>query len=105
MRYIQKIIICITIIALFAGLSFVQVYASTEKACSCCDNGCQSTKQCQQTSDACLCSYAAPLQVYLIKTGILPKFILTGFLSQRPHFTYFYLSTEDIFHPPKVKLS
>lgn len=105
MKPCLKIMVIFAIVALVAGSMAELIYAGTHQDCSCCDNKCQDTKNCHENTKACLCRHQAPLQVYLFKSETLPKLVLSGFFTPQAHFTYAYLSTEDIFHPPKFKLS
>lgn len=105
MKLCLKVMIIFVIVALAAGSMVELLYASAHQDCSCCNNKCQGAKNCHENTKACLCSYQAPLQVYLVKSDTLTKLIFSGFFTPKPHFVYTYLSTEDIFHPPKIKLS
>ena len=105
MKPCLKAMIIFAIVTLVAGSMVELIYASAHQDCSCCDNKCQGAKNCHENTKACLCSYQAPLQVYLLKSETLPKLVFSGFFAQRLHFAYVYLSTEDIFHPPKLKFS
>ncbi|HNW39488.1 MAG TPA: hypothetical protein PKI44_03560, partial [Candidatus Omnitrophota bacterium] len=67
----------------------------------CCNNKCQGAKTCHESTKACLCSYSAPLQVYVLKSDFLPKLVFSGFFAHKFSFSYAYLFKEDIFHPPK----
>jgi hypothetical protein len=93
------------ILTLVVGSLVERIYANTHQSCSCCDNKCHNPNKCHENAKACFCSYAAPLQVYLIKSGTLPKLAFVGFFASRLRFTYVYLSTSDIFHPPKANFS
>lgn len=104
MRNTVKALVVFMILALVTGSLVEHVYASTHQGCPCCDNKCHSSNKCHENTKICFCSYSAPFQVYLLKSGILPKLAFLGFFVSKPRFTYVYLSTEDIFHPPKVSL-
>lgn len=105
MKLCLKAVIIFAVATLVAGSMAEVIYAGTHQNCSCCDNKCQGAKNCHENTKACLCSYQAPLQVYLLKSETLPRLEFCGFFTQRPRFAYVHLSTEDIFHPPKFKLS
>lgn len=107
MKNMIKILVVFMILALGTSSLVEHVYAGAHQGCPCCDNKCHSSSKCHENSKAktCFCSYSAPLQICLLKSGTLPKFVFLGFLVSRPRFTYAYLSTEDIFHPPKSSLS
>jgi hypothetical protein len=105
MKNIVRITVIFIILALVGGSLVEHLYANTRNNCPCCDNKCHGSKNCHENAKACSCSYSVPLQVYLLKGGTLPKPVLLGFLISKPGITYIYLSTKDIFHPPKVNLS
>ena len=97
-----RVLIIFIVLALVTGSMFDYVYASVSQDCACCNNKCQGAKSCHETTKACLCSYSAPLPVYLLKSNILPKLAFAGFFTQQVSFSYVYLSKQDIFHPPKI---
>jgi hypothetical protein len=102
MKTCLRILNIFIIFALVASPMFEHLYASIHQDCSCCNNKCQGAKKCHETAKVCLCSYSAPLQVYLLKSDFLPKFVFSGFFAQRLFFSYAYFFKEDIFHPPKA---
>jgi hypothetical protein len=105
MKIYLKILSILVILILMAGGSFEYIYASVHQDCSCCDNKCQGAKNCHENTKVCLCSYLAPLQVYLLKSDLLPKLVFSGSFAQRLSFIYTFLTQKDIFHPPKAAFS
>lgn len=105
MKLCLKAVIILAVVTLAAGSLVELAQAGAHQNCSCCNNKCQGSKNCHENTKACLCSHQAPLQVYLLKSETLPKLEFCGFFAVRPGFAYVYLSAEDIFHPPKLKLS
>ena len=105
MKNIARVMIVFLILTFVAGSLVEHVYASTHQNCPCCDNKCHSSNKCHENTKACFCSYSAPLQVYLLKCGTLPKLAFLGFFTSKFRFNYAFLSAEDIFHPPKVDLA
>jgi hypothetical protein len=105
MNNFARTIVVLIILALVAGSVVERIYANTHQSCPCCDNKCHSQNKCHENTKACFCSYTAPLQVYLLKSGILPQLAFVSFFTSKLRFTYVYLSAEDIFHPPKTNFS
>ncbi|MDD5005415.1 MAG: hypothetical protein PHS93_02800 [Candidatus Omnitrophica bacterium] len=99
--------ICLTALVSFMIFALVsgfigETYASNHKDCACCtSNKCHSNAKCHNTAKPCVCSYQAT-QVFLPKSNFTPALIFTGYIAQNLDFTYLYLYTEDIFHPPKA---
>lgn len=90
------------ILALVGGFMGEIVYANNHQDCPCCaTNKCHSNAKCHNSAKICICSYLTT-QVFLQKSDTLPAPVLAGYLVHNLNFTYLYLSTEDIFHPPKT---
>lgn len=101
-RICLRVLICLMAVALASGFMGEVVYANNHKDCACCaSNNCHGNTKCHDTAKACLCNYQAT-QVFLPKSNTLPVPVFTGYLAQNLSFTYLYLSTDDIFHPPKA---
>jgi len=105
MKTYLRVLIVFLIFVVAAAPTFEYVYASIHQDCSCCKSKCQGEKKCHGTTEACLCRYAAPFQVYLFKSEYFSKLVFAGFFAQTLSFSYAYLFKEDIFHPPKTKFS
>lgn len=95
-------LLCLMIMALVSGFTGEVAYANNHQDCACCtSNNCHSNSKCHDTAKACVCNYHAA-RVTLPKNNTLPVLVFTGYLAQNLNFTYLYLSTDDIFHPPKA---
>ncbi|MCX5694604.1 MAG: hypothetical protein NT014_05750 [Candidatus Omnitrophica bacterium] len=105
MNICLRVISIFVILTLVAGSTFEYVYAGIHQDCSCCSSKCQGAKNCHETTKVCLCRYSAPLQVYLLKSDLFPKLVFSGSFAQKLSFTYVFLSTKDIFHPPNALFS
>lgn len=98
----QRCVFYLIIVALVGGLMGEVVYTNDREDCPCCTaNKCHANTKCHDTAKACLCKHQT-VQAFLPETNILLKFVFAGYLQQNLHFTYLYLSTDDIFHPPRV---
>jgi len=100
-------VLCLLVIMALAVLPvFEYPYAGiSTSGCSCCKDKCQSSSKCHQSDNACLCSYAKPLQVCLPKGSFLPEPQFLGFFIPGIYFSYACLFSQDVFHPPKIILS
>ena len=89
-------------LALAGGFVGELAYANTHQNCPCCaSNKCHANTKCHDTATkACACNFQTA-QLFLSMNNILPKPVLTGYLAQNLHFAYVFLSTKDIFHPPR----
>ncbi len=100
---LKGIVILVVLSLMFGGI-VDHVYANIHQGCSCCKNQCQGKEKCHQTAKECFCRYTAPLLVYLFRNDVLPKLACLGFFVSNLRFNYVYLSTKEIFHPPKTSL-
>jgi hypothetical protein len=95
---------CLVIVTLIFGITLELSNAANLKDCSCCDNKCQSAAKCQDKVKACVCSRQFNLQPSSVfsRGAYLYKLAFSDYLVQKAGISYLYLSSEDIFHPPKV---
>lgn len=95
-------VFCLVIAALVGGFMGELAYAHNSQGCSCCTtNKCHANTKCHNTTKACVCKHQA-IQAFLPQGRVLTGFVFTGYLAQKARLTYIYLSSEDIFHPPRV---
>jgi hypothetical protein len=102
MKLIIRAMLCIIIAALAAGPMAEGFYAKNHQDCSCCNGPSQMPAKCHKTTKVCLCNCQLLIQVFLPKSNALPKPIFAGFAVQGHDAAYIYLSTKDIFHPPRT---
>jgi hypothetical protein len=97
-----KILLLFMVIAFIGGAMSALVYAGGHQNCSCCAaNKCHQSAKCHSTTKACICGFQitqAVNQKAAISIGLVP----VGYLAHNLNFSYLYLSTKDIFHPPKA---
>jgi len=90
------------IVAVAGGFMGDVAYANNHKDCACCaSNNCHGNTKCHDTAKVCVCNYRVT-QVVLPENNTLPVLVFTGYLAQTLSFTYLYMLTDDIFHPPKA---
>jgi hypothetical protein len=90
---------------LFFGLNDQELLAQAQKSCSCCsEQGCNHGQKCSENVKDCVCSNhnLSRLQASLAKASGLTLPIFRGYLSENQRFSYFYLLSDDIFHPPRI---
>lgn len=96
-----KIIFCLMILALLAGVVSEAAYAFGHQDCSCCKDECHNATKCHNNVRVCSCNYQT-IQSFLAKNSIFLNLIFSGYLLPRYNFTYIYQASDDIFHPPKA---
>ncbi len=97
-----KVLLCFIVILFAGGSMSALVYAGDHQNCSCCAaNKCHQSAKCHDTAKACICGFQTT-QAVNQKAAISIELVPLGYLAHNLNFSYLYLSTDDIFHPPKA---
>jgi len=100
-RYLNLTICFIAATLIFGSLAEF-IHFDRLESCACCKSKCPNENKCHKNTNACLCSSKVPLQVTLIRNGVLPKPVFSGYATQRLHFVYSFSPAKEIFHPPRT---
>ncbi len=105
-RLFPRALLCLVFLVLASGLSGEAAFAGDNHGCSCCSvNKCHGKAKCHDTAKACICRHMVTSSVFLPNRDIMPSIALVGYLAKNPDVGYLYLSSVDIFHPPKASFN
>jgi hypothetical protein len=99
-----KITICLVAVILISTFVTGLLRIGGQEICSCCDSKCRSAAKCQDKTSVCVCDRQLNVQPLALLSGAVSsyKLVLLDYLKSSTDFTYLYLPSREIFHPPKA---